>query len=175
LAQEVTNASDRFEQIGGQARTGVFCPASADQQARTSAEATIRRFGLTEEQRFDPSSPSGSWGGFWGLESTDGYVGLKVQCPVLSDRSKNMSEVYFKPAVEQPTPQAILTQLFARAESTEVGGGDTLKLSWREKPVMPTASCLSKTTLTIRVGTGALLGNSLETYCDVSSARRPVP
>ena len=84
-----------------------------------------------------------------------------------ADRKFNLFWVSFEPAKEQLIPQALLTHLLAKAETTPVGSGDTidLKLPGNEKIV---SGCMVHYTFRIRITGGVLARNTAEYICPVS-------
>jgi hypothetical protein len=147
-----------FEFLSGQAANGLLFPNVFPPQI---IEVLLSRQHLSEQQRWSP--PLG-WGGIWTAADADGSIWLRISSPAALDKTRQQAEVVFRPAVEEPIPQALLAHLLTKAD-TKIAGADLLDLKLPSE-TRPIAKCRSSTTLTIRLGTGAMVMNQLDTFCD---------
>jgi hypothetical protein len=64
-------------------------------------------------------------------------------------------------------PQVLLSYLLAKAEGTEITGGDTMDVRFAgEARGSPKIPCRLKRTLTIRIGTGSLVAHQADVWCE---------
>jgi hypothetical protein len=126
----------------------------------------MRGLELTKTKTGDPTM-LGSSDGTWLGENASGFVWIKVSSSGPLDKTHDQGVVTFVPHSEQPIPQALLTHLLATGERTKISGADTLDLEFAFENLLPQSPCTSQRTLTIRIGTGAMVSNSVTGYCDV--------
>lgn len=153
------DAGEVFDAVVGQIEFGmVFAPELRDR--------FMHGLELTKTSTFDPSL-IGSSGGRWQGQNSSGTVSVYISTPMPLNKASDMGTVTFWPHAEQPIPQALLTHLLAKAERTKLSGADTLELELSAERPSPQAKCSSQRILTIRLGTGAMVSNTVKGYCDV--------
>jgi hypothetical protein len=169
-AQPPADAAQKFSWLVQSVSSGLLFPhgfadsppmeGTSEADARALAEQVIARNHLTEERRW-----ATVWGGVWSAKDATGSVTLMVEAPDMFDPNIDHAWVMFRPAGEQPIPQAILSNLMSRAETTKPLGPDMLDIAFPWERETPKSKCSSQTTFTVRVTTGALLSNTVTTYC----------
>lgn len=131
---------------------------------------------LMEVERFRSTHPNPFLrreGGHWRASDPTGTVSMGIWVPDLGDRSQDMGRVTFVPARPSPMPAPILTHLLSKAVRTTISGAETIELALaRERTTQP-FSCWSDRTLTIAMGTGAMLAHTITTVCE--GPREDVP
>lgn len=153
---------EAFDLLASQADVGsLFWRAIAD--GRRPAETLIEAQGLIATYRTPTNL---GWGGNWEHEDPVGRVSIHVGAPDIIGGSDS-AWVMFEPRNEEPIPQALLAHLLTIAATTTISGADSLTLSFGYKTNPIAKGCTSETTLTIRLGTGAMLAHTQRTRCDV--------
>lgn len=155
------DASELFETLSGNGVSTMYFALLRD----GNFDKIVSNLHLTERTLYDPKV-LGTIGGVWSAQNTSGYVGIKLSAPELFNKSSDYAQVVFQPPAEEIIPSALLSHLLAKAESTEIKGANKLDINL---PYEHTSSrnCTWQRTLTIRLTSGALVANTVETRCDV--------
>lgn len=157
---DTANATTKeaFNFLSGQAEIGSFVifPHEATQQL-------LERYGLL---RVNETPPQFGWGGNWANRDALGYIEVHVGSPDLLSKEFDTMWVVFRPAVEESMPSAMLSHLLSTAEETKIDGADTVRIQFQFKRPVPLSKCSSRTELTVRMTTGALVSHLLTTMCE---------
>ena len=149
------DASSTFAILADQARVGFF-------GVQSVFENFVKKSHLLKTD--GDELLGGSWS-IWEGGNASGHITAYAAFPDPVDKKQNHFWVRFDVPAETPMPQALLSHLLAKAQETAVSSGDTLNLRLPSESI---GRCTETYTLRIRITSGALVSNTVESSCPVT-------
>ncbi len=159
LAEEHLSTESTFQYFEGQSKYGLLFGRFGE----LTLDKSLAIHHMREVSRLTPPL---SDGGNWVTTDDVGSVSLRIQRPSLLHSDIDEASVTFSPQVHEPIPQAVLAHLFTTASHTTLTGATTIELSFTPERTTPSGRCWMTRLVTIRLTTGSLVMNRVDTTCE---------
>lgn len=162
-AQEPTTQLDNsamFDRLAGQTKIGFLGDRSVIENMMRSAHLS----------KIEGGELMGTFWGHWRGENQSGRLDAYAALPELLNPKNSYFWVSFDAPSEQQIPPAMLSHLLAKAQATNISGGDTIDI---ELPfVTQLGGCVTNYKLTARI-TGALVSTTVFSRCPIREMKKP--